>query len=205
MKHMETEYKWEANIPRDFYRAKQTLTNLCGEIPSQKLHIKDTYLDDPQHNLSKQRIALRVRNTDGKWEATFKTRTQIKNGKATRREETLSLTAHTQAQAIAQLQRKKTWKGLDVSRLRKQFEIKNTRTIFQFVFDGANVEMALDKVCVCVCGRQVSFKEIELELKHGSSKSFDRFAKLFSQQTQLKRATFSKVKTAETFLKLWKK
>lgn len=205
MKHIETEYKWEANTPRAFYCAKQTLTDLCGQIPSQKLHIKDTYLDDAQHNLSKQHIALRVRNTDGKWEATFKTRTQIRNGKATRHEETLSLTARTQAQAIAQLQNKKKWKGLTVSVLYKQFEIKNTRTVFQFIFDGANIELALDKVCAYVCGRQVLFKEIELELKRGSSQSFEHFANLFSQQTKLKRATFSKVKTAETLLKLWKK
>ncbi len=206
MKHMEIEYKWEANTPRAFSRAKQVLTKLCGTVSERKLHIQDTYVDDAQRCLSEQHIAMRVRCTDGKWEATYKTRTQIKNGKAVRKEHTISLPhCSTQAQALAQLQRKKKWQGLDVSNVQPQFTIANLRTVFQFSFDGAELELALDNVRLHVCGRQVLFKEIELELKRASSKSLDRFAHAFEQQTKLERANFSKVKTAETLLKWWKK
>ena len=206
MKHMEIEYKWQANTPRAFSRAKQVLAKLCGAVTEKKLHIQDTYLDDNLRRLSQKRIALRVRCTDGKWEATYKTRTQLKNGKAVRKEHTILLPhCTTSAQAISQLQRKKKWQGLDVSNVQPQFTITNLRTVFQFSFDGAELELALDNVRLHVCGRQVLFKEIELELKRASSKSLDRFARAFEQQTKLKRANFSKVKTAETLLQWWKK
>lgn len=206
MKHMEIEYKWEANTPRAFSRAKKVLAKLSSAATGKKLHIQDTYLDDDKRRLSQQRIALRVRCTDGEWEATYKTRTQLKNGKAVRGEHTIFLEhCSTPAQAILQLQRKKKWHGLDVSNLHAQFSITNLRTIFQFRFDGAELELALDNVRLHVCGRQVLFKEIELELKRGSSKSLDQFARAFEQQTKLERANFSKVKTAETLLQWWKK
>ncbi len=206
MKHMEIEYKWQANTPRAFSRAKKALAKLGGTAVENKLHIQDTYVDDDKRRLSRQRIAMRVRCTDGKWEATYKTRTQLKNGKAVRTEHTIPLTqCTTPAQAILQLQRKKKWQGLDVSNLHVQFSITNLRTIFQFHFNNAELELALDNVRLHVCGRQVLFKEIELELKNGSNASLDQFAHAFEQHTKLKRADFSKVKMAETLLKLLKK
>ena len=112
MKHMEIEYKWDANTPRAFARAHHALTDLCGPLTPHMLHIRDTYLDDAKQSLAKQLIALRVRNTDGKWEATFKTRTQIKNGKAVRQEETLPLpNVKNFSQALRTLAQKKIGKA----------------------------------------------------------------------------------------------
>lgn len=204
MKHMEIEYKWDANSPRAFYHAKRALQNLCGPIPAQTLHIQDTYLDDEKHSLSKELIALRLRNTDGKWEATFKTRTEIKNGKAVRREETLPLPAAKKlAQAVQALVQKKSWQGIATINLKVQFTLTNRRTLFSFNYQGSQLEMVLDRVLILVAGRKVYMQEIELELKHGNTQTLDQFAKLFSQQTKLPRTKISKVKTAETLRKLW--
>lgn len=206
MKHMEIEYKWDANAPRAFARAHQALTHLCGPLTPHLLHIRDTYLDDAKESLAKELIALRVRNTDGKWEATFKTRTQIKNGKAVRREETLALpNVKNFSQALRTLAQKKSWKGIRTASLAPRFALANKRSVYEFTYQGTRLEMVFDKVTMYVMGRRVHMQEIELELKRGNSKVLDQFATLFMQQTKLARTQISKVKTAELLRKLWKK
>lgn len=206
MKHLEIECKWDANSPRAFQRARKALTNLCGPITPRLLHIRDTYLDDAKQSLSKERIALRVRNTDGKWEATFKTRTQIKNGKAVRQEETLPLpNVKNLSQALRALAQKKNWKEISTTALMPRFTLVNKRNVYEFTYQGARLEMALDKVTMHIMGRRVSMQEIELELKRGNNKALDQFAQQFFEQTKLAQAKISKVKTAELLCKLWKK
>ncbi len=204
MKHLEIECKWDGNTPRAFYKARQFLAQLQPKITSQKLQIKDTYLDHANADLSAQKIALRVRNTNGKWEATFKTRTEIKNGKAVRREETLPMPhVHNLKQALQFLAQQKNWKGIHTTGLQIKFTLSNKRTVYTFDYDGATLEMALDDVTLHVLGRQVKFKEIEVELKRGPAEKLDQFAAAFVRATKLKRVQISKVKTAETFLKFW--
>ena len=206
MKHMEIECKWDANAPRAFALAKKAIANLCGPVIPKIVHIKDVYLDDAKRSLAKQLIALRVRNCDGSFEATFKTRTQIKNGKAVRREETLPLPGVKNfSQALRVLAQKKIWKQIKTIGLFPQFVLTNKRTIYLFTYQKSTLEMALDKVTIMVAGRHVHMQEIELELKQGNAKTLDQFAQHFYAQTKLARATFSKVKTAEMLRKLWKK
>lgn len=200
------EYKWDANTPQAFVRAKRALHNLVKVKKTGVLHISDVYVDHADLQFAKQCVAFRVRNTEGKWEATFKTRTEVKNGKAVRREETLSLAnVRTLQQALEQLSARKTWKGLDVKNLVTQFALKNKRTAYKFYVEKTRMEMALDEVTILVCGRQLKMKEIELELKQGRMENFEKFARLFAAQTGLLPMQMSKVKTAEVLLNLWKK
>lgn len=206
MKHMEIECKWDANSPRAFLRAKKVLANLCGPLTPRLLHIQDVYLDDVKRSLAKQGIALRVRNCEGKFETTFKTRTQIKKGKAIRQEETIPLPGIKNiSQALHKLEQKKNWKQIKTTGLSVQFVLNNKRTVYVFSYKKSMLEMVLDKVIISVAGRRVTMQEIELELKQGSSKTLDQFAQQFTQQTKFLQATFSKVRTAEMLLKLWKK
>lgn len=64
--------------------------------------------------------------------------------------------------------------------------------------------MALDQITIYVSGRRVHMREIEVELKCGTSKKLEQFARLFTAQTQIAVAKISKVKTAQALLKLWK-
>ncbi|MBP5403830.1 MAG: CYTH domain-containing protein [Elusimicrobiaceae bacterium] len=206
MKHLEIECKWDANTPRAFARARQFVAQLNSKVIFQTLRIKDVYLDHANRDLSSQKIALRVRNTAGKWEATFKSRSEIKNGKAVRREETRPLPGVKNVrQALRLLAQQKKWKGINTTGLCAQFALVNKRQLCMFSYDGAQLEMALDDVTIYVAGRQVKFKEIEVELKSGKPTALENFAHAFSDATQLKPAQISKVKTAETFLKFWKK
>ncbi len=204
MKNIEVEYKLDANTPRAFAKVRHFLSTLPGPAPlAQILHIKDTYLDHDTYDLSAQKIALRVRNTDGRWEATFKTRTNVQNGKAVRREETLPLPrAHTLAQALAQLSRRQVWGPISLTNLVARFQICNKRTVYALIYQGCKLELALDNVTILVAGRQLKMKEIEIELKDTRVQSLEKFVQALQQHTGLKTATISKVKTAEKLLEL---
>lgn len=205
MKHMEIEYKWDANVPRAFIRATQAVQELCGKVVAKHLFITDTYLDDANNHLAKQLVALRVRNIGAIWEATFKTRSAVKQGKATRREETLALpSVKNLSQALKKLAQQKTWKDICTTNLHVRFSLKNKRTVYEFTYQHTQMEMALDRVTLYVAGRRVTMQEIELELKKGTEKKFDEFAQFFAQKTNLSQAKISKVKTAEALLNLWK-
>lgn len=204
---METEFKWDANSPRAFARMLSAVRHAAGKenISSpRRLKIEDVYLERPDGEFEKQLIAFRVRNTDGKWEATFKTRTEVKNGKAVRREETMPLAnIKNLADALEFLNAKKHWKGLDVTGLRPVFSICNRRRTAEVFYDGAKAELALDDCKILVAGRRVCMKEIELELKQGPAEKIERLVRAMTRDSGLEYARVSKVKTAAALLKLW--
>lgn len=207
MKNIETEFKWDANVPRAFVRMLRAANLSADKISTcQNLKIKDVYLDHADRSFETQKIAFRVRNTDGAFEATFKTRTEIINGKAVRREETLPLSGVTNlTQAIAFLNHKKIWKGIAVAGLSPRFEIRNRRQARKVFFDGAEFELAFDSCEILVCGRTLKMKEIELELKCGTAEQLDALCGILSAKSGLKPMLFSKVKTACGLAALWEK
>lgn len=207
MKNMETEFKWDANTPRAFARMLVAAERVAARVAApEKLHLRDVYLDHADLSFEAQKIAFRVRNTDGAFEATFKTRTEIINGKAVRREETLPLPGVTNlTQALTFLNHKKIWKGIDVAGLSPRFEIRNRRQTRAVFFDGAEFELAFDSCEILVCGRTLKMKEIELELKRGAAEKLDALSTLLSRESGLEAMRFSKVKTACALLELWGK
>lgn len=207
MKNMETEFKWDANTPRAFARMLRAAGRVAARVASsEKLHIRDVYLDHADLSFEAQKIAFRVRDTDGAFEVTFKTRTEIIHGKAVRREETLSLPGVTNlTQALAFLNHKKIWKGVDVAGLSVRFEIRNRRQTRAVFFDGAEFELAFDSCEILVCGRTLKMKEIELELKRGPAEKMDALSAFLSRESGLEAMRCSKVKTAGALLGLWGK
>lgn len=204
MKNMETEFKWDANVPRAFARMLRVAESLAELSFPERLHIRDVYLDHINGAFEKEKLAFRVRNTDGKFEATFKTRTETVNGKAVRREETLPLSnIKNLKEALAFLDRKKTWHGLNVADLRARFEIRNRRLVRRVFFDGAEFELSFDSCGILVRGRTLNMKEIELELKRGAPEKLDAFADILSRESGLKPMRCSKVKTACALTALW--
>ncbi|MBR4592444.1 MAG: CYTH domain-containing protein [Elusimicrobiaceae bacterium] len=204
---LEIEFKWDANIPRAFWRMCRALDKRAVKVSSPKdLSILDVYLDDKAGNFGQKNIAFRVRCVNNRWEATFKTRTEIINGKARRREETCLMPGvKNLSQALDFLNQKKCWKGLEVSNLHPLFKIKNKRKIHLLSNAKWEAELAFDTCELFVLGRRVFFKEIELEFKKGSLPLFEKFASCLTEQSGLRRARISKVKTAFSLLKLWGK
>lgn len=206
MPNIETEFKWDSNSPRAFAR----VLSAVRQVPSVRLsaprvlHICDTYLDTPEHFFEQNKIAFRVRNTDGVWEATYKTRTEVKNGRAVRREESLPLPGiKNLAQALSFLADKKKWDKLPLTGLKMLFALRNKRTSYDILFNGVEAELSLDNFMICVCGRRVLMKEAELELKKGLPDTLDELARQITQASGLAYARVSKVKTATALLALW--
>ncbi len=201
----EIEFKWDANTPRAFYRMRRAVSAGNVAVAAEKMwRITDVYLDTPTNNFAQQQIAFRVRRANNTWEATFKTRTEIKNGKAVRREETLPLSGvKNLTQALAALDKKKKWQGLTLTDLHVLFILKNRRKTHEIISKSLRAELAFDSCELNVCGRKVYFKEIELELKHGPELAFEKLAGRLVQESGLKRARISKIKTALALLDLW--
>lgn len=206
MPNIETEFKWDANFPRAFAKILAALRRAPSVRISKPrlLHICDTYLDTPDCFFERNKIAFRVRNTDGKWEATFKTRTEMQSGRAVRREETLPMSGvGALSQALSFLGDKKEWCGLPLTNLKILFSLRNKRTSYEVFDGGAEAELSFDDFVICVCGRRVLMKETELELKRGSPEQLDELAQRISAGTGLPYARVSKVKTATALLALW--
>lgn len=206
MPNIETEFKWDANSPRAFFKVLGAVRQVPAArlAPPRALHICDTYLDTPNHFFEQNKIAFRVRNTDGKWEATFKTRTEVKNGRAVRREETLPMPrVKNLAQTLSFLADKKEWGKLPLTGLKPLFSLRNKRTSYDVLYNGAEAELSLDNFVIYVCGRRVLMKEAELELKQGAPEKLDELARQITRFSGLAYARVSKVKTATALLALW--
>ena len=204
MKNFELEFKWDANSPRAFLKMHQAAAQLAHLSLPTEVAIFDTYLDHKDERFSREKIAFRVRCCQHKWEATFKTKTQLVNGKAVRQEETLPLKADSLQKCLALLARRKTWHNLNVTQLRARFSIRNKRRIYRVKIGQTEGELSFDNFAIYVCGRVVKMKEIEFEFKRGDKKKFEQFAHQITEKSGLKFAKISKVKTAESLFNLWK-
>ncbi len=202
---MEVEFKWKADCPRAFYKMHRALESLGSVGPAQRWKLRDVYLDTPQGDLGAKKIAFRLRCSNGKWEATFKTKTAVVNGKAVRREETLPLPAATSfAQALHLLHTKKRWKNLPLQQLSPLFEIRNHRITRSFVMPRFSAEVAFDNCRIIVGKQRVLFKEIEMELKRGRVFALEKAALFLTQKSGLLYSDRSKIKTAIALLQTQK-
>lgn len=206
MKNLETEYKWDASFPRAFKHIGRIINHglphgSVGE--STVLSILDVYLDTPQRNLEKQKVALRVRCQNGKFELTLKTRTQIINGKAQRKEYTLPLpNVKTLREAMAFIHQKKSWKGVRLEEVAEIFRIKNKRRLSNIKIAHSTAELCLDECVIFVCGRQLKMKEVELEITNGKACVFEALVNKITA-AGFKPARISKVASASALLNLW--
>lgn len=200
---MEKEFKWDASSRGAFKQFEEALGAIVGALPpAQICHITDRYLDNEREEFSKRKIALRIRCQNGRFEATLKSKTSLQNGLACRQEETLPLEESLRfAQALKKLQAKHTWRTLPLEGLNVRFMIKNRRKTYTVQYGGAVCEAALDSYIIYAAGRQLTKREIELELKKGSEKDFAELVQNINKKTVLKPCIKSKVASAEELLK----
>lgn len=205
MKNLEIEFKWNAQEPRAFLRMLNAIKKEISSqyiSPKKQLYIADVYVDHADHQFEKQKLAFRVRHVGKIWEATFKTRTKLVNGKAVRREETQQLIGvRNLKQALSNLDAQKRWKQLSVKGLNPLFTILNKRCVRTIKHPFFQAELAFDDCVICVGEKRALLKEIELELKCGNARAFDQFVKKISIGSGLKRAASSKVKIAVGLLR----
>lgn len=202
MKNFEQEFKWDAPARQAFVRfvdALQAMAETC--IGPQLLQNTDYYLENATNHLAAQKIALRIRQCGENWEATLKTRSAIKNGLACRQEWTQPLPAVPGIrQALKILETQREWHGIALASLKVRFVIKNARTIYRVTYRGCQAEVALDNYLTLAQGHQWRRKEIELELKRGSTTGFEKLAQKLTEKSGLKPAQLSKVAVAEKWI-----
>ena len=204
MKNFETEFKWDASAPFSFARMLGAVRKVADKqsiSAPDYLQIKDVYLDAPDGRLQKEKIALRVRNTNGTFEITYKTRTEVVNGKAVRREETLPLPNVKNLSGTLQfLREKKEWEGLFLADLLPLFSISNRRVVRLVKWQGSVLELSFDTCEIHAGKKRVKLKEIELELKKGSAIEMEKFAAQIMKVSGLPFSKKSKVKMATALL-----
>ena len=200
--HIEREFKWQARTNQDFEQFLSVLHAICMKVSSKKeLKITDCYLDNPQHDFKNKKIALRLRNTNGRYEGTLKTRTALKNGLACREELTFPLLGcSTRKQALQALEEKKVWKAMALKDLLVSFIIKNHRQVYGVEYKNACAEVALDNYLTLAKGHQLRRREIEIELKKGKVADFEKLIQKINDICQLPVAKISKVAGAEKWI-----
>lgn len=205
MKNFETEFKWDASAPFSFARMLGAVRKVADKqsiSAPDYLQIKDVYLDAPDGRLQKEKIALRVRNTNGTFEITYKTRTEVVNGKAVRREETLPLpNVKKLSGALHFLKEKKEWEGIFLADLLPLFSISNRRVVRLVKWQGSVLELSFDTCFIRAGKKQAKLKEIELEIKTGPTEKLEECATQIMAKSGLSFSVKSKVKTATALLK----
>lgn len=199
---MEKEFKWTAAARGSFARFEAALRAQAGGLSApENLSITDYYLDDPSGALSRRKIALRIRRTGRRYEATCKSRTRLKNGLACRAEHTLLLPqVRSLGGALKALQAKKIWQGISLADLRVRFVLRNRRKVYTLHYRRAVCEAALDRYVITAGARDLAQREIELELKQGCGRDFEKLVQELTAASGLKAAEISKVASAEKLL-----
>lgn len=193
---IEQEYKWQAKTPADFIKFKHALTDTDFRKSLSKVLIMDSYFDDAQGTLAAQKAVLRLRSTDGEYEAVYKTASEIKNGFVKRREETFPIFAKSHTRALSQFKgvAHKNWPALGP--VKQLFIIKNKRQILLLESPVLTVEVCFDDCNILVGAKNIKMFEIEMELKKGDAAMLAELAQKLTKASGLNYAQVSKVATA---------
>lgn len=200
---MEREYKWDASRREDFSRFFRALKEICARpFRPVLLSITDRYLDNKAGDFSAREIALRIRRAGNTFEATLKTRGEVRDGLARRKELTRPLPGvRSFPGALKALENGPAWEGMPLSGLSVRFVLRNRRRVCRVRFRRAECEAAFDSYVICSGGRTLRRREIELELKAGAEADFLSLVRELTLRSGLEAAKISKVKSAEMMLR----
>jgi inorganic triphosphatase YgiF len=172
---METELKLQvppAQLER--MRKHPVLAQLAAGGPTEH-QLTDTYYDTAAHDLWKQGLTLRVRESGGAWIQTVKTAAATSPGLHQRGEWECALPDATPQPALLARQIKQealsqALADAEASQLVPIFRNLTRRTTWALRWpDGDEVECALDAGRIESGGSNTEIAELELEIKHGAS------------------------------------
>lgn len=166
---METELKLRID-PKHIKKFMQhsLLRTAAGNLEPQ--HLYNTYFDTPEHSLLQQGIGLRVRRIEEKRWQTVKTAGSGLGGLHQRQEWETEITGDTPdyqrlpAGPLAQ------WcaNQHNLQRLQPLFTTDFTRTLWNVIIDGSQIEVVLDQGEIRTATAKLPLSEVELELKSGA-------------------------------------
>ncbi|OED42616.1 hypothetical protein ACH42_12130 [Endozoicomonas sp. (ex Bugula neritina AB1)] len=150
-------------------------------------HLGNTYYDTPDMQLNRAKVALRIREKNGRYYQTLKTKGESFNG-LTRRGEWEWLVAEPELD-IEGL--KKVWPAhlpeVDTHALKPLFSTDFDRMCWEIHYPQfeARVEAALDVGWVKVGGNRSPICELELELLEGDERALEEIARELSKSIEL--------------------
>ncbi|WP_281645687.1 CYTH domain-containing protein [Parendozoicomonas sp. Alg238-R29] len=160
--------------------------------PVVTLHLKNTYFDTPDERLNQHRVALRIREKNGVYIQTLKTKGVSVNGISRRGEWEWQLEGNElDGERLA-----KVWpealQGIDIASLEPVFTTDFERKVIDFQWQSALIELALDCGEVKARGKSQPISELELELKGGDESALQSLADELGKLVKLKPENISK-------------
>jgi len=148
--------------------------------------LTNIYFDTDDWQLQKQKIALRIRCSDGQYIQTLKTSGTSEQGLSNRQEWEWDLNDDRLDFSLLPAD---VWPNISAAELAGQFTTNFNRQIWYVEHQGvdgalATIEMALDQGRISAQGREQSFviSELELELKSGDTSALVEVARILQHQ-----------------------
>ena len=164
---------------------------LAGQ-PVVTLHLSNTYFDTENQALNHARVALRIRKKKNTYIQTLKTKGESVGGLSHRGEWEWELPApELDVEKLAGVW-PSSLKGIDASSLKPVFSTDFERKVVDLVWEGAQIELALDHGQVIVGEKTSLISELELELKEGPESALISLADELRQCASLQPGDISK-------------
>jgi inorganic triphosphatase YgiF len=164
----ELELKLAFTKPMGVERVCDCLQAHFGLAELRYQRMRNRYFDTPDQALNRARIALRIRDCDGQYIQTLKTKGVTLNGVHRRGEWEWPLGRPELDPAL--LNTVQTWpREIDVELLGPVFETNFERRSALIAFQGSTLELAFDHGEVQAGGRSAPICELELELLQGNA------------------------------------
>jgi inorganic triphosphatase YgiF len=162
-------------------------------LPDQSGQLHAIYFDTEDHALHREGISLRIRHKNGGAIQTIKADGAHGSLAMDRSEWETPVNGELDLRAAAGTPLESFVSDEATRRsIEPLFTVDTDRRAFEFEFDGALIEMALDQAKASGRKQDVSFLEVELELKKGDPAALFAFARRLSETVPLRLSTIAK-------------
>ncbi|MBF9197111.1 CYTH and CHAD domain-containing protein [Microvirga terrestris] len=169
------------------------LLDKARPLPKQSGQLHAVYFDTDDHALHREGISLRIRRRNGKAIQTIKAEGPHKGIAMDRGEWETPVDGELDLSAASGTPLGKLIAdGALVAHIKPAFTVETERRAFEAKFDGAVIEVALDRAAASGGGETVTFSEVELELRQGHAGALFGLARRLSEAAPLRLSTVAK-------------
>lgn len=197
----ETELKLSVPLTEFDDLKAQSFWSECATGEPVVQQLGNTYFDTADFRLNKARVALRIRQVDGTYIQTLKTRGTSVDGLSRRGEWEWQRPTPTLDVTLLRPHLPAPLHNLQAEELQPLFTTHFTRTAWQILWQSSHIEAAMDRGDVSVPhGDTLPICELELELKDGDERDLLDLAKRLQSLASLTPSDQSKAEKGFTLL-----
>jgi inorganic triphosphatase YgiF len=169
------------------------LLDKAKPLPKQSGQLHAVYFDTDDHALHREGISLRIRRRNGKAIQTIKAEGPHKGIAMDRGEWETPVDGELDLSAAAGTPLEKLIADEDLlATIKPAFTVETERRAFEAKFNGAVIEVALDRAKASGGDKTITFSEIELELRQGKAGALFALARRLSEAAPLRLSTVAK-------------